>query len=236
MINGKERRHIGRERDYCNGGYQQCAAANRSVNMTLTSETLVFCQGGRRFVADWARQAESLPSRAGEWQSFRAGLVAAAVAAAVTVPLAARSAHAQTASPDQAQAQAKDQAGDQVTPQAADQTKAPTADQAPNQAQNASQTCPGNPDALGTSRVLPIDFGDYQQLGRMQYPDSLPLDDKEVVLTFDDGPLPPYTNQILDILAAQCVKATYFMVGEMARAFPPSVRRVYRGRPHHRHA
>jgi len=61
----------------------------------------------------------------------------------------------------------------------------------------------------------------------MQYPDSLPLNDKEVVLTFDDGPLPPYSTQILDILAAQCVKATYFLVGEMARAFPAMVRRIY---------
>jgi len=40
-------------------------------------------------------------------------------------------------------------------------------------------------------------------------------------LTFDDGPILPYSNQILDILASQCVKATYFLVGEMARAFPP---------------
>ncbi|MFZ3361155.1 MAG: polysaccharide deacetylase family protein [Xanthobacteraceae bacterium] len=61
----------------------------------------------------------------------------------------------------------------------------------------------------------------------MQYPDSLPLNDKEVVLTFDDGPLPPYTTEVLDILGAQCVKATFFMVGEMARAFPATVRQVY---------
>ena len=55
----------------------------------------------------------------------------------------------------------------------------------------------------------------------------MPLADKEVVLTFDDGPLPPYSNQVLDILAAQCVKATYFMVGTMAHAYPQVVRRVY---------
>jgi peptidoglycan/xylan/chitin deacetylase (PgdA/CDA1 family) len=61
----------------------------------------------------------------------------------------------------------------------------------------------------------------------MQYPATLPLNDKEVVLTFDDGPLPPYSNEILDILASQCVKVTYFMVGEMARAYPAVVRRVY---------
>ena len=56
---------------------------------------------------------------------------------------------------------------------------------------------------------------------------SLPLNDKEVVITFDDGPLPPYTDQVLDILASQCVKATFFMVGEMARSFPATARRVY---------
>jgi len=61
----------------------------------------------------------------------------------------------------------------------------------------------------------------------MQYPDTVPLNEKQVVLTFDDGPLPPYSNEILDILASQCVKATYFMVGEMARAYPAVVRRVY---------
>jgi peptidoglycan/xylan/chitin deacetylase (PgdA/CDA1 family) len=47
------------------------------------------------------------------------------------------------------------------------------------------------------------------------------------VLTFDDGPILPYSDQILDILASQCVKATYFLVGEMARAFPATVRRMY---------
>jgi peptidoglycan/xylan/chitin deacetylase (PgdA/CDA1 family) len=55
----------------------------------------------------------------------------------------------------------------------------------------------------------------------------LPLSDKEVVLTFDDGPVPRYSNQILDILAAQCVKATFFLVGEMARAHPSTVRRIF---------
>jgi peptidoglycan/xylan/chitin deacetylase (PgdA/CDA1 family) len=145
--------------------------------------------------------------------------VATALATAVGLPLAAVSVRAQNPTPDHVQTQAKDQGSAQPS--------APTADQAQNQAQNSGQACPGNPDALGTSRVLPIDFSEYQQLGRMQYPDSLPLNDKEVVLTFDDGPLPPHTDQVLDILAAQCVKATFFMVGEMARAFPATVRRVY---------
>jgi peptidoglycan/xylan/chitin deacetylase (PgdA/CDA1 family) len=89
------------------------------------------------------------------------------------------------------------------------------------------QECPGNPNALGTSRVLAVEAGDYGGYGVMQYPESLPLRDKEVVLTFDDGPLPPYSEQVLDILAAQCVKATYFLVGSMAHAYPATVRRMH---------
>ena len=88
-----------------------------------------------------------------------------------------------------------------------------------------AQNC--NPDALGTSRVLAIDPGEYPRVGAMDHAVALPLADKEVVLTFDDGPVPRYTNQILDILAAQCVKATFFVVGEMARAHPSTVRRIF---------
>jgi peptidoglycan/xylan/chitin deacetylase (PgdA/CDA1 family) len=87
--------------------------------------------------------------------------------------------------------------------------------------------CPGHPDALGTSRVLTISPGDFSRIGRMQYKQTLPLNDHEVVLTFDDGPIPPYSNSILDTLDSQCVKATYFMVGDMAHAYPSIVRRIY---------
>jgi peptidoglycan/xylan/chitin deacetylase (PgdA/CDA1 family) len=87
--------------------------------------------------------------------------------------------------------------------------------------------CPGHPDALGTSRVLVVEPGEFSQIGIMQYHQSLPLADKEVVLTFDDGPVPRYSNAVLDTLAAQCVKATYFLVGAMARAYPATVRRIY---------
>jgi peptidoglycan/xylan/chitin deacetylase (PgdA/CDA1 family) len=127
----------------------------------------------------------------------------------------------------QAKVLAKTADAGQADAKPADQNQAKNADAGQTQTQTASQSCPVNPEALGVSRVLPIDFGAYQQLGRMQYPDSLPLNDKEVVITFDDGPLLPYTDQVLDILAAQCVKATFFMVGEMAHSFPATVRRVY---------
>ena len=90
-----------------------------------------------------------------------------------------------------------------------------------------AQDCPQNPNALGTSRTLALEAGEPARIGLMQYRRSLPLADKEVVLTFDDGPLPRYTNEVLDILAAQCVKATFFMVGRMAHAYPAVARRVY---------
>lgn len=87
--------------------------------------------------------------------------------------------------------------------------------------------CPGNPDALGTSRTIVVDPKEHPRIGTMQYGETLPLEDHEVVLTFDDGPLPAHTNAILDILAAQCAKATFFMVGRMAKEFPQDVRRVH---------
>src|SRR5499426_2650724 len=90
-----------------------------------------------------------------------------------------------------------------------------------------AQTCPGNSEALGTSRVLTINPGEFTLLGTIQYKQTLPLKDHEVVLTFDDGPLPPFTDIILDTLASQCVKATYFLVGQMASAYPSVVRRIY---------
>ena len=86
--------------------------------------------------------------------------------------------------------------------------------------------CPGHPDALGTSRTLVVDPREYPLIGTMQYAKTLPLRDHEVVLTFDDGPMPKNSYQVLDILAAQCVKATFFLVGQQAKANPEGVRKV----------
>jgi peptidoglycan-N-acetylglucosamine deacetylase len=90
----------------------------------------------------------------------------------------------------------------------------------------AATDCP-NPNALGTSRTIAIDPNEHQRLGSFQYRETLPLNDHEVVITFDDGPISPYTPHILDTLAKECVKATFFMVGRMARTFPHLVKRVY---------
>ena len=94
-------------------------------------------------------------------------------------------------------------------------------------AASAATDCPGNPGALGTSRTIVVDPTEHIRIGTMQYPETLPLRDHEIVLTFDDGPLPAHTNGILDILASQCIKATFFMVGRMAKEFPETARRVH---------
>jgi peptidoglycan/xylan/chitin deacetylase (PgdA/CDA1 family) len=86
--------------------------------------------------------------------------------------------------------------------------------------------CPGNPGALGTSRTIVVDPREHPIIGTMQYRETLPLEDHEVVLTFDDGPIPKYSNQILAILAEQCVKATFFTIGRMAREYPEGVRKL----------
>lgn len=90
-----------------------------------------------------------------------------------------------------------------------------------------AESCPGNPDALGTSRTIVVSPQEYQRIGSLQYKRDLPLNDHEVVLTFDDGPLPPWSDKALDILKSQCVKVAYFLVGEMAHYFPETVRREY---------
>jgi len=86
--------------------------------------------------------------------------------------------------------------------------------------------CPGHPDAIGTERTIVVDPREHPRIGTMQYPETLPLRDHEVVLTFDDGPLPRNSDQVLKTLADNCVKATFFLIGEQARANPEGVRKL----------
>src|SRR6187549_3409008 len=81
-------------------------------------------------------------------------------------------------------------------------------------------------DALGTSRVLAVDAATYPRVGLKSFPQTLPLDDHEVVLTFDDGPWPPTTPRVLAALAHECVRATFFLIGKPASEHPALVRRI----------
>jgi peptidoglycan/xylan/chitin deacetylase (PgdA/CDA1 family) len=80
--------------------------------------------------------------------------------------------------------------------------------------------------ALGTSRILSVDAATTPRVGLMTFPQTLPLEDHEVVLTFDDGPWPPTTPQVLAALARECVRATFFLIGKPASEHPELVRRI----------
>jgi peptidoglycan/xylan/chitin deacetylase (PgdA/CDA1 family) len=86
-------------------------------------------------------------------------------------------------------------------------------------------SCPGNPGALGVSRVLTLDPHGVR-VGTKSFPQTLALGPHEVVLTFDDGPNPGTTPKVLAALAHECVKATFFLIGRNAQAHPGLVRRI----------
>jgi len=97
----------------------------------------------------------------------------------------------------------------------------------------AGEACANPEGALGVARIVEIDTKAGPLFGEFTKYEKEPrfLGPKEVVLTFDDGPMPRYTKPILDALDAFCTKATFFYVGRMAMAYPDMVKEVM-GRGH----
>lgn len=89
-----------------------------------------------------------------------------------------------------------------------------------------AEDCADNPETTGLSRTIAIESGNGPLFGKFQYERTAPLKDKEVVLTFDDGPHPHNTHVILDVLEKHCVKATFFSVGKMALSYPNAIKEV----------
>jgi peptidoglycan/xylan/chitin deacetylase (PgdA/CDA1 family) len=85
-------------------------------------------------------------------------------------------------------------------------------------------TCGAAP--LGTARTLRVGTQGGLFVGLKSYPATLPFQPGEVALTFDDGPWPGTTPRILDALACEGAKATFFMIGRNAAADPALARRV----------
>jgi peptidoglycan/xylan/chitin deacetylase (PgdA/CDA1 family) len=73
-----------------------------------------------------------------------------------------------------------------------------------------------NPDAIGLSRVVEIDTTGGPAFGTEHFKQYDFLRDKEVVLTFDDGPWPDNTPMVLRALKDNCIKATFFEIGKHA--------------------
>jgi peptidoglycan/xylan/chitin deacetylase (PgdA/CDA1 family) len=106
----------------------------------------------------------------------------------------------------------------QATPAAA-----PTASQP---AQPARAAC-SNPNALGVARTVEIDTTGGPGFGFEHFKELDFLRDKEVVLTFDDGPWPHNTPAVLKALADECTTGIFFPIGKHATYEPEILKKVY---------
>ncbi|MGY4499602.1 peptidoglycan/xylan/chitin deacetylase (PgdA/CDA1 family) [Bradyrhizobium sp. GM24.11] len=103
---------------------------------------------------------------------------------------------------------------------------APSAAPAPAPAPVQQTTTCTNPNALGVSRVVEIDTTGGPGFGFDHFKQFDFLTDKEVVLTFDDGPWPVNTPAVLKALADECTKGLFFSVGKHATYHPEILRQV----------
>src|SRR4029077_3494499 len=87
------------------------------------------------------------------------------------------------------------------------------------------QVC-ANPDALGVARVVEIDTTGAPGFGFEHFKQFDFLGDKELVLTFDDGPWPANTPAVLKALADECTKAVFFPIGKHATSHPEILKQV----------
>jgi peptidoglycan/xylan/chitin deacetylase (PgdA/CDA1 family) len=83
-----------------------------------------------------------------------------------------------------------------------------------------------NPDALGVARVVEIDTTGGPGFGFEHFKQLDFLTDKEVVLTFDDGPWPNNTPAVLKALADECTRAVFFPIGKHATFHPEILKQV----------
>ena len=97
------------------------------------------------------------------------------------------------------------------------------------QAPAAAQAKCENPNALGVARVVQIDTTGGPGFGFEHFKAYDFLRDKEVVLTFDDGPWPGNTAAVLKALGEQCTKALFFPIGKHAGWHPEILKQVIAG-------
>ena len=83
-----------------------------------------------------------------------------------------------------------------------------------------------NPNALGIARVVEIDTTGGPGFGFEHFKQLDFLRDKEVVLTFDDGPWPVNTPSVLKTLAEECTTGIFFPIGKHATYYPEILKQV----------
>jgi peptidoglycan/xylan/chitin deacetylase (PgdA/CDA1 family) len=89
----------------------------------------------------------------------------------------------------------------------------------------AKMSC-ANPNALGIARVVEIDTTGGPGFGFEHFKQLDFLRDKEVVLTFDDGPWPLNTPSVLKTLADECTTGIFFSIGKHATYYPEILKQV----------
>jgi peptidoglycan/xylan/chitin deacetylase (PgdA/CDA1 family) len=90
----------------------------------------------------------------------------------------------------------------------------------------AAVNCPGNPNAIGVSRVVEIDTTGGPGFGFEHFKSHDFLREGEVVLTFDDGPWPRNTAAVLAALQRHCTRAIFFPIGLHATYEPAILKQV----------
>src|SRR5947209_17589062 len=134
--------------------------------------------------------------------------------------------------PEKLQPAEKTLAAAQPAPQPAPAPKAELADvtgtvaPAPKPAPAPVKRACANPNALGIGRVVEIDTTGGPGFGFEHFKQLDFLADKEVVLTFDDGPWPVNTPAVLKALADECTTGIFFAVGKHATWHPEILRPV----------
>jgi peptidoglycan/xylan/chitin deacetylase (PgdA/CDA1 family) len=102
---------------------------------------------------------------------------------------------------------------------------APAAGAQPPQPSIAKAAC-ANPNAIGIARVVEIDTTGGPGFGFEHFKQLDFLRDKEVVLTFDDGPWVT-TPSVLKTLADECTTGIFFSIGKHATYYPEILKEVY---------
>ena len=86
--------------------------------------------------------------------------------------------------------------------------------------------CPGNPQALGTERVIEIDAKTTPRVGRKQFPSTLPARRQGACADFRRWPLARHDIEGVRRPQSECVRATFFLLGRNAAAHPQLARQA----------
>ncbi|MBW7963945.1 polysaccharide deacetylase family protein [Bradyrhizobium sp. BR 10261] len=155
------------------------------------------------------------------WSQTPAAKPAAATQAAPAAAPAAKPAAAPAATPAAAAAPAA------AAPAAAAAQPSAAFPPPPQQAPQPARAACNNPNALGVARTVEIDTTGGPGFGFEHFKELDFLRDKEVVLTFDDGPWPRNTPAVLKALADQCTTGIFFSIGKHATYEPEILKQVY---------